>query len=62
MERWADTKATNRKKTSAPTRSSNAAMGISVRVTGPSVFSALTTEREGAGAVANAMPPNKNAM
>ena len=37
-------------------------MGMRVRVTGPSAFSELTTESDGAGAVAKAMPPNRNAM
>ena len=60
-ERFAETSATIRKNTSAPTRSSSAAMGISVRVTGPSVFRSLTTESEGAGAVASAMLPNRSA-
>ena len=60
-ERFAETSATIRKNTSAPTRSSSAAMGTSVRVTGPSVFRSLTTESEGAGAVASAMPPNRSA-
>ena len=49
------------KKTAAPTRSSSAAMGISVLVTGPAVFMSLTMESEGAGAVAKAMPPNRKA-
>lgn len=62
VERCAATKATTRKKTSAPTRSSSAAMGMRVRVTGPSAFSELTTESDGAGAVARAMPPNRKAM
>ena len=62
MKRCADTKATTRKKTIAPTRSSSAAMGMSVRVTGPSAFSELATESDGAGAVARAMPPNRKAM
>ena len=61
VERCAETKAITRKNTSAPTRSSNAAMGISVLVTGPEVFKSRTTEREGAGAVASAMPPNRKA-
>ena len=43
------------KNTSAPTRSSRAAMGISVLVTGPSVFRSRTTDSEGAGAVASAI-------
>ena len=43
------------------TKSSNAAIGIKVRVTGPEVFISLTMERDGAGAVASAIPPNKNA-
>lgn len=61
VERCAETNAITRKKTRAPTRSSRAAMGISVLVTGPSVFRSLTTESEGAGAVASAMPPNISA-
>ena len=32
--------------------------GIRVLVTGPEVFKVVTTERDGAGAVASAMPPN----
>ena len=43
-----------KKKTKAPTKSSKAAIGINVFVTGPSVFKSLTTDREGAGAVASA--------
>ena len=50
--------ATIRKKIRAPIKSSNAAIGISVRVTGPAVFISLTMDNEGAGAVAKAMPPN----
>ena len=61
VERWAETKATTRKNTSAPTRSSRAAMGISVLVTGPAVLNSLTTDNEGAGAVARAMPPKRKA-
>ena len=61
MERWAETKAMTRKNTSAATKSSSAAMGIRVRVTGPSAFRSRTTDREGAGAVASAMPPNRSA-
>ena len=57
METWADTKAITIKNTKAPTRSSSAAMGISVRVTGPEVCIWLTIDSDGAGAVASAMPP-----
>ena len=57
----AETSATTTKNTVAPTRSSSAAMGMRVRVTGPLVFSSFTMESEGAGAVASTMPPNKNA-
>ena len=45
------------KKTKAPTRSSKAAIGINVLVTGPSVFKLVTTDKDGAGAVARAIPP-----
>ena len=61
VEIRADTNAMTKKKTKAPTRSSNAAIGINVRVTGPSVLRLSTTEREGAGAVASAIPPKMNA-
>ena len=47
--------------TRAATRSSSTAMGISVLVTGPAVFIWFTMDKEGAGAVARAMPPNRNA-
>ena len=61
VEMCADTRAITVKNTSAPTRSSSAAMGMSVLVTGPEVCISLTMDREGAGAVASAMPPNRNA-
>ena len=61
VEICAETNATTRKNTSAPTRSSSAAMGISVFVTGPEVCIWLTMDSEGAGAVASAIPPNRNA-
>ena len=61
VEIWAETKASTRKKTKAPTRSSRAAIGIRVFVTGPSVLNSLTTDRDGAGAVARAIAPNKKA-
>ena len=61
VEIFAATIAMTQKKISAPTRSSNAAIGIKVRVTGPEVFISLTMERDGAGAVASAIPPNRNA-
>ena len=60
-DRFADTSATTTKNTAAPTRSSRAAMGIRVSVTGPAVFIPLTMDRDGAGAVARAMPPKRNA-
>ena len=49
------------KKMMAPTKSSKAAIGINVFVTGPSVLNSLTIDKEGAGAVARAIPPNRNA-
>ncbi|MPM95419.1 hypothetical protein SDC9_142573 [bioreactor metagenome] len=49
------------KKTTTPTTSSNAAIGISVFVTGPSVLNSLTIDKAGAGAVANAIPPKMKA-
>ena len=61
VEMCADTSAITVKNTSAPTRSSSAAIGIRVLVTGPLVCISLTMESEGAGAVASAMPPNMNA-
>ena len=36
-------------------------MGISVFVTGPFVLNSLAIDRAGAGAVASAIPPNRNA-
>lgn len=45
------------KNTTTATISSSAAMGIRVRVTGPSVWYSRTMESAGAGAVASAMPP-----
>ena len=60
-ETAAVTPAMTRKNTSAATRSSSTAMGISVPVTGPAVFISATMESEGAGAVARAMPPNTSA-
>ena len=57
-DREADTKAMTIKKTNAPTRSSKAAIGISVLVTGPEAFISFTMDNEGAGAVANEIPPN----
>lgn len=54
-------KSNDEKKTTDPTRSSNAAIGMMVLVTGPFVFISRTTDKEGAGAVAKAIPPNINA-
>ena len=45
------------KNTATPITSSIAARGISVWVTGPSVWYSLTMDKAGAGAVANAIPP-----
>ena len=53
-----ETNAMTAKNTTAPTKSSSAAMGISVLVTGPAALASLTMDRDGAGAVASAMPPN----
>ena len=36
-------------------------MGIRVLVTGPEVLISFTMDREGAGAVARAIPPNRKA-
>ena len=62
---WVDicaaTTATTQKNTREPTRSSKTAIGISVLVTGPEAPVPLTIDREGAGAVARAMPPKINA-
>ena len=49
------------KNTIHPTISSNAAIGIKLFVTGPFVLNSRTIESAGAGAVANAIPPNMNA-
>ena len=61
VEVRAVTTAITRKNTRAPTRSSMAAMGIRVLVTGPEVLISFTMDREGAGAVARAIPPNRKA-
>ena len=49
------------KNTITPIISSTAASGSNVLVTGPSVCYSFTMDKAGAGAVANAMPPNTNA-
>lgn len=61
VESKAETKPMTKTNTNAPIKSSNAAIGINVFVTGPDAFISLTIDKDGAGAVANEIPPNTRA-